>query len=335
MKKQLMALLSFVMVCCLFSPALGATLSGDTEVINGNTYIYPNGFTDTGNNGLIIIKPYTDEQIREAEIALEPAFQSFYLSNDTALCNAIATDEFHHICEYNGWTPDFSTFYSYSSFSIDMPPFSEEKTVSEATSNPTSISYQIMMKDDRSVYAGLQHIVIKEGAYHVMGHGDFASAYITYDLRTHAVELYAMLKDSGLDLTKTTVKLFMCEAGQYFLFSDGILEFVTPIGMQVEFSPYETGAGYPDASASFRLISGRDFIKTMAKVAQEVAEAKAANAASYDGTPQMGGNANPDTPVSNGNILLYIAIVCFTVAAASVVAYIVIRKKRGVKNIIE
>jgi len=127
-----------------------------------------------------------------------------------------------------------------------------------------------MMKDDQGDYVGLQHIVIQDDAYHVMGYQNFASAYITYDLRTHAVDIYALLKDSGLDLTKTTAQLFACEAGQYYLFSDGMQEFIIPIGLQNEFFPYETREGYPDAAISIQLISGPDFIKTMIQVTQEI-----------------------------------------------------------------
>jgi len=269
-------------MCRLFAPALGATsssatVSGTTKIINGNTYIYPNGKVGTSANDTIIIKPYTDEQIQEAEEALEPVFASFYLSNDKTLCEAIATDDFNHICEYRNWTPDFSSLYSDFSFSINMPPFSEEKTVAEAIINPTSVNYIIMMKDNQRINVGLQHIVIRDGAYHVMGYQDFESAYITYDLRTHSVDVYAMLKDSDLDLTKTAATLFMCEAGQYYLFSDGVLEFVTPIGYQPEFSPYEVGEGYPDASSSFQLISGPDFIKAMIQTSQQITASRSSS----------------------------------------------------------
>lgn len=66
-----------------------------------------------------------------------------------------------------------------------------------------------------------------------------------------------------------------------------------------------------------------------------MADAAAEAAKSYDGAPQMGGYETPDIPAPAGSALRYIAIGCFAVAAVSVVAYIVIRKKRGVKNIIE
>lgn len=328
MKKAFIFSLVFAVMCCLFGTSFGATVSTMTQVINGNTYIYPEGLANTVNNDIIIQKNYTDQQIQQAEDSLKSIFSTFYLTNDKGINDSLATCEtLQNDCKYDNFTIDNSTLCRLSL--IDLRAFSKTNKVFQALNDPMKSRYQLMLKNTQGNYAGLEFIDVADGNYIASAYQKFASAYITNDLRTHAVELYNVLKDSGLDLTKTTAKYFQIdEIGWFYLFTDGSSEFVIPTGYQFDFSPYENGEGYPDASASFQLVRGEDFIKAMIKAEQNMATAAAEAAKSYSGEPQMGGTTTPDTPAPNDHTILYIAIACFAVAAASVVVYIVIRKKR-------
>lgn len=327
-----------VVVSVLLTALLAIQLFGDSA-------------TGQSANTVIITRDYTRAQSDEAEGALAAIMKTLYLDEESEEYKAIAKGVVEedavikyaydiYTLEYvftEKMTPLFDTIVPVYRETITEIADSGEFEPEPVTSQNTLLYYEMLFTDTaleadgEYEYYGKRSFYTDTKTYENAGGVYYRSAYALNDFKTHAVDIYRLLKDSKLDLQTASAKYVqVSDFGAVYYLADGTNEYVMTIGVLSDMTPlledFEiTRENMYDAATYLGLYTVEEFIET-AKT--QMAAMKAIQ--SPDGESETGGlpgvAQEPETADTIGPV--WVAVAFGAAALLILAAAILIRRQK-------